>query len=67
MIKEAFLKGFYKSGFIGKAIGLGFLGLDTLDVLRKAKHWGNRSRAASMKSPSFYTYRKLPRMGNYRM
>jgi hypothetical protein len=67
MNKEAFIKGFYKKSFIGKAFGLGFLGLDLLDTLKRAKNWGNRSRAASLKAPSFYTYRKLPRVGNYRM
>jgi hypothetical protein len=68
--KKTFNVGKHTAG-LGKKLGVGgtftagFLGLDALDIASKAKNWGNRAKSMSMKSPSFYTYRKLPRKGMY--
>lgn len=67
MIKEAFKRGFYKRSFVGKLLTVGSVGLDAVDVLGKVKKWGNRNLTKSMKKPSFYSYRRLPRHGNYSM
>ena len=68
------LKGLGSKAFsTGKALGFGgtataaFAGLDALGAINRGKNWGNKSMAMSMKSPSFYSYRKLPRFGSYKM
>jgi hypothetical protein len=61
---SSFYDGFEKTAFIGKLLTGLFVGMEAKGVADKVKMFGNR-HAASMKSPSFYSYRRLPKMGNY--
>lgn len=62
---QSFIEGFKKTAFLGKLLSTAFVGMEGADVLSKARNFGNK-RIGSMKAPSFYSHRRLPKMPMYK-